>query len=688
MKLKLYISVLKLTFLFSLIVVSSICNADYTTMNLPEGAIARFAKGKINDVKFSQDSKFIAIGSPTGIWFYDAQTHNEIALLTEGSDKVDSVAFSPNGKIIAGGGKDVRLWSITDKQVISVIANPMNGNRVTSLTFSPDAQMLAIYIYHKRNNKFTVKLFSIVEKRVIIEFTGNRDYEWISMHVFSPDGQTLLYSDGDDIKLLKIAEKRVITVLKGKAKGEVSAFFSSDGWMIAYEDNDVIRLWSVPKMRLITTFKKEIEDISSLTFSPNGQILACGGWNEIELWSVNKKNKITTLKSELQSKWLYSLIFSPDGQMIASGDGMGETVLWSITKKQEIAYLSYRDLLYYDIPGRRGSPVRSIVFSPDGQRLASIVDGDVLFKNIFDKSETTTIEGHSRDNVYSIAFSSNRQILACGGWAHTKLWSIAKKQQILKLEYVGNSLAFSPNGQILACGGWDQINLWSMTRNQEIASLDDVVVGFFNPVDSLVFSPNGQFLVSRKTPDNVDDKDFIKLWSIDKKQVIGTLRGYKKYSESGTISFLPNSRILAYDDGDDIKMWSIDKQQDINIIKDRAKGNTTVVNTSNGLILAYEDGDDISLWSVDKNLEIWRIKGHNGTVSTLVFSPDGQILASGGHEFVKLWSVDKKREIVTLKGYRDTISTLVFSPDSQMLVGEAAGVPLLWDLSHFIHNLE
>ena len=237
----------------------TLCSADYTTLNLPDGAIARFGKGSINDVKFSPDSKFIAIGCPTGIWLYDAQTHDEIALLTDDSPQVNSVAFSPNGQFLAGGGHDIRLWSGTEKHQISLIENQRDDSWVSYLKFSPDNQMLATYIDHGRDEKYTLQLFSIAEKRIILELTATSNYGWKTELEFSHDGQTLLYADGDDIKMLKIAEKRVSTVLTGKAKGDVAASFSSDGWVIAYEDGDEIKLWSPHKMRVITTFKKHIE---------------------------------------------------------------------------------------------------------------------------------------------------------------------------------------------------------------------------------------------------------------------------------------------------------------------------------------------------------------------------------------------------------------------------------------------
>ena len=88
---------------------------DYTQMNLPEGAIARFGKGGIVKIKYSPNGKHLAVASGIGVWIYDTSTYQEIALLTGHTELVRSVAFNPDGKTIATGSWDgtIRLWDRT-----------------------------------------------------------------------------------------------------------------------------------------------------------------------------------------------------------------------------------------------------------------------------------------------------------------------------------------------------------------------------------------------------------------------------------------------------------------------------------------------------------------------------------------------------------------------------------------------
>ena len=86
----------------------------YTRWSLPEGAKARLGKGEITgNIVYSPDGTRLAVASSIGIWLYETQTYQEVALLTGHTATLKSVAFSPDGKTLASGGGFSRQYRPT-----------------------------------------------------------------------------------------------------------------------------------------------------------------------------------------------------------------------------------------------------------------------------------------------------------------------------------------------------------------------------------------------------------------------------------------------------------------------------------------------------------------------------------------------------------------------------------------------
>ena len=69
---------------------------------LPSGAQARLGRGIVKVVQYSPDGTRLAVGGDAGIWLYDVATREVKFLLTDHTGPVHNVAFSPDGRILAG----------------------------------------------------------------------------------------------------------------------------------------------------------------------------------------------------------------------------------------------------------------------------------------------------------------------------------------------------------------------------------------------------------------------------------------------------------------------------------------------------------------------------------------------------------------------------------------------------------
>ena len=276
---------------------------------------------------------------------------------------------------------------------------------------------------------------------------------------------------------------------------------------------------------------------------------------------------------------IYSVAFSPNGEVVASGSDDKTIKLWGVEDGQEIVTLT-----------GHGNSVYTVVFSPDGQMLASSShDKTVKLWRMKDGQEIRTLIGHS-NSVYSAAFSPDGEIIASSSWDRTiKIWRVKDGQEIRTLAGHTNLVyfvAFSPDGETLASCSWDRtVKIWRVKDGKLISTL----TGHTDSVRCIAFSPNGEFLASG-SHDNT-----IKIWWVKDWQEVLTITGHSWYVDS--IAFSPDGEILASSSNQTIKIWRV------------------------------KDGQ-----------EIGNIAGHTNSVYSVNFSPEGEFLASGSSDkTIKIW---------------------------------------------------
>src|SRR5438067_2900 len=107
----------------------------------------------------------------------------ELVVQTGHSNSVNSVAFSPDGKILASGSvyNTVKLWDVTTGAELRTL----DSGNVTSVTFSPDGKTLAI-------GSFELDLWDVATGVKVRELRPLKQHISLVFSVaFSPDGKTL-----------------------------------------------------------------------------------------------------------------------------------------------------------------------------------------------------------------------------------------------------------------------------------------------------------------------------------------------------------------------------------------------------------------------------------------------------------------------------------------------------------------
>ncbi len=197
-------------------------------------------------------------------------------------DLIRSVAFSPDGKMLASASSDetIRLWDVASGESRRELKG--HTNRVRNVVFSPDGKMLA-----SGSEDETIRLWEVASGESRRELKGHTN--WVNSVAFSPDGKMLASASSDQtIRLWEVASGESRRELKGHTSSVNSVAFSPDGKMLASGSSDqTIRLWEVASGESRRELKGHTSYVYSVAFSPDGKMLASGSFdNTIRLWDL------------------------------------------------------------------------------------------------------------------------------------------------------------------------------------------------------------------------------------------------------------------------------------------------------------------------------------------------------------------------------------------------------------------
>ena len=269
--------------------------------------------------------------------------------------RVQSVAFSPDGRsILSGSGdKTLKLWDPATGRCVRTFEGHLVD--VLSVAFSPDGRYVV-----SGSDFIILKIWDAATGRSLRENYGGVDEPVFSVS-FSPDGRQVLSGSGF-LMLWDVQTDKCLRLFDGHSIGIRSVSFSPDGRFALSAYEKMFKLWVIRESssrKPLRIFKEHTDDVSSLAFSPNGCFALSGSEdNTLKLWEVSTGRCLRTFEGHEKS--VNSVSFSPDGRFALSGSSDERIKLWDIATGKCLRTFNGHRL-----------GVHSAVFSPDGRYILS-----------------------------------------------------------------------------------------------------------------------------------------------------------------------------------------------------------------------------------------------------------------------------------------------------------------------------
>lgn len=245
-----------------------------------------------------------------------------------------------------GGGLpgDFGLVQLIDRSNDRITwSSPRYADQVTSLAFTPDGQCLVA-----GSSDSTVKVFELDadsgKAAASLDLAGHSGP--VLAVACSPDQRVVVTASADrSIKVWELPSGRLIRSFNHHtARVNCLAFrprlmpsdqASPAAFCASGSDDLTVRVWQPEIGRMVRIVRQHGGAVFAVAYHPNGSVMFSAG-KEGVVRVIDAQSDVIQREWKAHRDWIYSLVVSPAGDLLATGDWSGEIKLWNIATGTEM----------------------------------------------------------------------------------------------------------------------------------------------------------------------------------------------------------------------------------------------------------------------------------------------------------------------------------------------------------------
>ncbi|CAL5366831.1 unnamed protein product [Camellia sinensis] len=324
-----------------------------------------------------------------------------------------------------------------------------------------------------------------------------------------------------------------VIILEGHTSEVCACAWSPAGSLLASGSGDsTARIWTIaegasrsslqngPSNVLVLKHVKgktneKSKDVTTLDWNGDGTLLATGSYDgQARIWSSNGELKSILSKHKGP---VFSLKWNKKGDYILTGSCDKTAIVWDVKAEECKQHFEFHSGPTLDVDWRN-----NVSFA------TSSTDSTIYVCKVGEKLPVKTFSGHQGE-VNCVKWDPTGSLLAsCSDDITAKIWSINQDKYVHNLRDHAKeiyTIRWSPTGPgtnnpnqqlLLASASFDStVKLWDVELGRLICSLN----GHRDPVYSVAFSPNGEYLASGSLDRSLH------IWSLKEGKIAKTYTG-------------------------------------------------------------------------------------------------------------------------------------------------------------------